>query len=49
VDGTSVIDLMLAEGDGFEVIRRFSAQRDRGHIIVFSAYVTPVIDRYCRE
>jgi DNA-binding NarL/FixJ family response regulator len=45
----AVIDLMLAEGDGFEVIRRFSTQPDRGHIIVFSAYVTPVIDRYCRE
>jgi DNA-binding NarL/FixJ family response regulator len=45
----AVIDLMLAEGDGFEVIRRFSTQPDRGHIIVFSAYVTPVIQRYCRE
>jgi DNA-binding NarL/FixJ family response regulator len=45
----AVVDLMLAEGDGFEVIRRFASQPDRGHIIVYSAYVTPVIDRYCRE
>lgn len=45
----AVIDLMLEEGDGFEVIRRFASQAGRGHIIVFSAYITPVIDSYCRE
>ena len=45
----AVVDLMLAEGDGFEIIRRFATQPDRGHIIVFSGYITPVIDRHCRQ
>lgn len=44
----AIIDLVLAEGDGFEIIRRFAAQPDRGHIIVFSGYVTEVIRRHCR-
>lgn len=45
----AIIDLTLEEGDGFEIIRRFASQPDRGHMIVFSAYVTPVIRRYCSE
>jgi DNA-binding NarL/FixJ family response regulator len=45
----AIIDLTLEEGDGFEIIRRFASQPDRGHMIVYSAYITPVIRRYCQE
>jgi two-component system OmpR family response regulator len=45
----AVVDLMLEEGDGFEVIRWFASQPECGHIIVYSAYVTPVIEGHCLE
>jgi DNA-binding NarL/FixJ family response regulator len=45
----AIIDLTLEEGDGFEIIRRFAEQPDRGHMVVYSAYVTPVIRRYCGD
>lgn len=45
----AIIDLMLAEGDGFEIVRRFASQPRRGHIIVYSGYVTDVIRRHCRN
>jgi DNA-binding NarL/FixJ family response regulator len=43
----AIIDLMLEEGDGFEIIRRFASEPERGRIIVFSGYITDVIRRHC--
>lgn len=40
---------MLAEGDGFEIIRRFASEPERGHIIVYSGYITDVIRRHCHN
>lgn len=44
----AIIDLMLEQGDGFEIIRRFASEPKRGHVIVFSGYVTDVIRRHCK-
>jgi DNA-binding NarL/FixJ family response regulator len=44
-----VVDLMLADGNGFGVIRRYRAAHPRGTIVVVSGYVSPVIARRCAE
>jgi len=43
----ALVDLMLNEGHGFNVVRRFRALSRSGRIIVFSAFVTDVIRRHC--
>lgn len=43
----AIVDLMLTDGDGFNIIRRLKAQPDAGLVIVYSAFVTDVIQRHC--
>jgi DNA-binding NarL/FixJ family response regulator len=42
-----VVDLMLADGNGFGVLRRYATAHPQGTIVVVSGYVTPVIARRC--
>jgi DNA-binding NarL/FixJ family response regulator len=43
----ATIDLMLDSGTGFNMIERCRAAHGRGHIIVLSDFVTPVIKERC--
>jgi two-component system OmpR family response regulator len=43
------LDLILHDGSGFNLIQRFRQQTHIGKIVVFSDYVTPVIEERCSE
>lgn len=43
----AVIDLVLEQGSGLGVIVPCKAHHPRGHVAVFSSYVTPVIRQHC--
>ena len=43
----AIVDLTLEQGDGFNIVRRLKQQSGGGAIVVFSAFVTDVIRRYC--
>jgi DNA-binding NarL/FixJ family response regulator len=43
----AIVDLTLAEGDGFGIVRRLKEQPECGAVVVFSGYVTAVIRRHC--
>lgn len=43
----AVIDLMLSEGSGFNLIARCRTARRAAEIIVFSDFATPVIKQRC--
>lgn len=43
----AIVDLTLAEGDGFAIVRHLKEQPDCGVVVVFSAFVTDVIRRHC--
>jgi len=45
----AIVDLMLAEGAGFNLIRRLASQPLAGRVVVFSGYVTDVIRKYCTD
>jgi DNA-binding NarL/FixJ family response regulator len=45
----AIVDLTLAEGDGFGIVRRLKQQPACGAVVVFSAYVTDVIRRHCHS
>lgn len=45
----AVIDLVLDQGAGMEVIRRCKADPDGGRIVVFSSYATPGVRQHCLE
>ena len=44
-----VIDLVLEQGSGMEVIRSCKAQPGGGKVVVFSSYATPGVRQHCLE
>jgi DNA-binding NarL/FixJ family response regulator len=45
----AVIDLVLDQGAGMEVIRRCKAEPNGGKVVVFSSYATPGVRQHCLE
>jgi CheY-like chemotaxis protein len=45
----AVVDLVLDQGAGMEVIRRCKADPGGGKVIVFSSYATPGVRKHCLE
>jgi len=45
----AVIDLVLDQGAGMEVIRRCKADPGGGKVVVFSSYATPGVRKHCLE
>ena len=45
----AIIDLVLAEGSGLDVIRKARQMRMDGSIIVFSSFLSPAVERHCRQ
>jgi DNA-binding NarL/FixJ family response regulator len=45
----AVVDLVLDQGAGMEVIRRAKADPLGGRIVVFSSYATPGVRQHCLE
>ena len=45
----AVIDLVLDQGAGMEVIRRCRADPDGGKVVVFSSYATPGVRQHCLD
>ncbi len=43
----AVIDLVLEQGAGMEVIRRAKSDPTGGRIVVFSSYATPGVRQHC--
>lgn len=44
-----VIDLVLDQGSGMEVIRRCAAEPAGGKVVVFSSYATPGVRQHCLD
>lgn len=45
----AVIDLVLEQGAGMNVIRRCKADPAGGRVVVFSSYATPGVRQHCLE
>lgn len=45
----AVIDLVLDQGSGMEVIRRCKAEAGAGRVVVFSSYATPGVRQHCLD
>jgi DNA-binding NarL/FixJ family response regulator len=45
----AVVDLVLDQGAGMEVIRRCKADPVAGKIVVFSSYATPGVRQHCLD
>jgi DNA-binding NarL/FixJ family response regulator len=45
----AVIDLVLEQGSGMEVIRRCRTAEGGGKVVVFSSYATPGVRAHCLE
>ena len=45
----AVIDLVLEQGAGMNVIRRCKADAQGGRVVVFSSYATPGVRKHCLE
>ena len=45
----AVIDLVLDQGAGMEVIRRCKAEAGGGQVVVFSSYATPGVRQHCLD
>ena len=44
-----VVDLVLEQGSGMEVIRSCKTQDGGGKVVVFSSYATPGVRQHCLE
>jgi DNA-binding NarL/FixJ family response regulator len=45
----AVVDLVLEQGAGMDVIRRAKADPGGGRIVVFSSYATPGVRQHCLD
>ena len=45
----AIVDLTLADGDGFHIVQHLKQEPQCGTVVVFSAFVTDVIRRHCRS
>lgn len=43
----AIVDLVLDQGAGMNVIRRCKADPDGGRVVVFSSYATPGVRQHC--
>lgn len=43
----AIVDLILSEGAGFNVIGRLKEHHPQGHVIVFSAFLSDAVRRHC--
>ncbi|NML45174.1 response regulator transcription factor [Ramlibacter sp. G-1-2-2] len=43
----AIVDLTLAQGDGFNIVKELKEHPPCGTVLVFSAFVTDVIRRHC--
>lgn len=43
----AIVDLILEQGSGFNVIRRLKRFHPAGHVVVFSGYLSDVIRSHC--
>lgn len=43
----AVVDLLLLDGSGFNVLQRFASAPSAGKVVVFSGYVTDAIRQRC--
>lgn len=46
--GLAVVDLMLDEGTGFNLLQRLKVARPEAHVVVLSDFVTPAVEARCR-
>jgi DNA-binding NarL/FixJ family response regulator len=45
----AVVDLVLEQGAGMNVIRKCKSDPDGGRVVVFSSYATPGVRQHCLE
>jgi DNA-binding NarL/FixJ family response regulator len=45
----AIIDLVLDQGSGMEVLQRCRAEPGGGKVVVFSSYATPGVRRHCLD
>ncbi len=45
----AVVDLVLEQGSGIEVLRRCKEESEGGKVVVFSSYATPGVRQHCLE
>ncbi|MBE7368099.1 response regulator transcription factor [Ramlibacter sp. HM2] len=45
----AIIDLVLAEGTGMNVIARAKRANPKGRVVVLSGFVSPAVDQHCRD
>ena len=45
----AVIDLVLEQGSGMEVVRRCKEEPEGGKVVVFSGYATPGVRQHCLD
>lgn len=45
----AIVDLVLQAGSGFGVIPHAAAANRTGKIVVFSGYVSPGVEKYCKD
>jgi len=45
----AIIDLVLAQGSGLEVIRKARQGRVDGSVVVFSSFLSPAVERHCLQ
>ncbi|HEX7891486.1 MAG TPA: response regulator [Ramlibacter sp.] len=43
----AIVDLMLAEGSGFGVVRRCKSEKPDGKVVVFSEFASPAVKERC--
>lgn len=46
--GLAVVDLMLDEGTGFNLLQRLKTARPESELVVLSDFVTPAVEARCR-
>jgi len=45
----AIVDLLLAEGSGFELVRRWRSLDPNTRVVIFSEFATPAIKERCLE
>ena len=45
----AIVDLVLAEGSGLDVIRKARQAQLDGNVVVFSSFLSPAVERHCLQ
>jgi two-component system OmpR family response regulator len=43
----AIVDILLDQGSGLNLIRRLKRQPGAGHVVVFSGFITEVVKQHC--